>query len=325
MFLKGDHVAGGLTEHNARWFGVAVLAAGLALAPAGVKAQPALGMQSIAAPPDAGAIPLGTGVLTNMPAESWFAYRGVRSVRNVSRATLTPVLPAAGSATGAAAIVLPGGAFRTLSMDLEGWRVAHWLADHGVAAFVLKYRLVPTPPDLRTFKAQMDAILAHGANHLDLTQPPQSLEDARAALRLVRTRAGEWDIDPQRVGVLGFSAGAITALNLTLTAPPTEAPAFLGLIYGPMTPVRVPPDAPPIFAALAADDPLFGHQGFGVIESWQSAGKPVELHFYEHGGHGFGLGVPGTTTTEWSASFIEWLQTNSFIPARNPAGEASRK
>lgn len=285
--------------------------AGLA-APLG--AQPQLDMKAIAAPAQPGAIALNTGGVPGMPPESWFSDHGQRVVRNVSQATLTPFLPKPGLATGAAVIVAPGGAFAQLSMDNEGWPVARWLADHGIAAFVLKYRLSPSAPTLDGYGVEVTAkIKAVMAGKLDLHTPPQALEDATAALRLVRGHAGEWKVDPRRVGFLGFSAGAMTALSLMQTASDADMPAFVAPVYGPMLPVAVPAHAPALFIALAADDPLFGNQGYGLAESWKQAGKKVEVHVFQSGGHGFGLGQPGTTTIDWIIGFRRWLDVNGML------------
>jgi acetyl esterase/lipase len=269
-------------------------------------------MAPITAPAEPNAIPLDTGGVTGMPAESWF--EGPR-VRNVSKATLTPFLPEPSRATGAAVIVAPGGAFALLAIDKEGWTIARWLADHGVAAFVLKYRVRLTPADPAEAMRQREAMMRSTAEP-DLSTPPQALEDGRAALRMVKARAAEWGVDPARVGMMGFSAGAMTTLSVALNAPASEMPAFIAPIYGPMVTVDVPASAPPMFAALAADDPLFASKGLGLIEAWQRAGKPVEFHLYQKGGHGYGIGAEGTTTLGWLEDFRRWLDTNGLL---NPA------
>lgn len=123
-------------------------------------------------------------------------------------------------------------------------------------------------------------------------------------------------MDPNRVGFLGFSAGAMTGLAMTLSSTADDAPAFLAPVYGPMVAVQPPAWAPPMFVALAADDPIFGRQGFGLVESWERTGKPVELHVYDRGGHGFGMGARGTTTEDWMESFQHWLMTSGFLTPR---------
>lgn len=278
----------------------------------------------LAAPPETGAIALGTGGVAGSTAhESWFRQYGTAFTRNVTSATLTPFLPDPGKATGAAIIVAPGGGGMFLSMEAEGWKVAQRLADHGIAAFVLKYRTRPTPAGEAEFKAAMDAMFANAGRRDTRMRPDaaaarvsDSMVDAAAAFALIRSHARQWHVDPNRVGMIGFSAGAMVTMATTLGMPAVK-PAFIAPIYGSMEAVTVPAEAPPMFAVLAADDPLFARKGLGLIDSWQQAGRPVEFHLYQHGGHGFGLGKKGTTTTGWFDAFILWLDTNGFL---TPAG-----
>ncbi len=274
------------------------------------------GPKIIDTPVDAAAIPLGTGgVEHSFAPESWYLFNGKATVRNVQQATLTPVLPDKSKATGTAVIVAPGGGFVMLAMDLEGWEVARWLADHGIAAFVLKYRLRPMPEEWKAYFAEAGRLMNH--RNIDssklLVPPADALADGEAALRLVRARAKEWHVDPGRIGMMGFSAGAITILSVTLKATPETMPAFIAPIYGSMNAVAVPAPAPPMFIALAADDPLFAKTGFGLIDSWIAARKPVEFHLYQKGGHGFGLGKTATTSTDWPESFYHWLEMNGLL------------
>jgi acetyl esterase/lipase len=266
-------------------------------------------------PPEPNAIALDTGGVPGMPPEVWEKFLGQPTARNVSRATVTPFLPVKAKATGAAVIVLPGGGFYGLSMVAEGSAVAKWFADRGIAAFVLKYRINSTPfaaTDVNAFiqKTMIASIAAKG--RLDFPTPPQSLEDAKVALRRVREDAAKWGVDPKRLGMVGFSAGAILALS-TVLAKDGAKPDFVGLIYPDVTAVDVPKDAPPLFISIAVDDPLFGGKGYGLAESWTRARRPVELHAYQKGGHGYGLGVPGTTTTDWADGFLHWLQMNRVV------------
>lgn len=274
-------------------------------------------MQPIAAPSQPEAITLDTGPLPGATAaEAWHRQYGSMFARNVTVATLTPFLPDPAKATGTAVIVAPGGGFRTLSMENEGWDVARALARRGVAAFVLKYRLNPTPPDMPGFEASMRAMFSGAAR---ATPAATSLEpqiaDARAAFALIRRRAGEWRIDTDRIGMIGFSAGAMLTMATT-TAGGSAQPAFIGNIYGPLSPVTVPAAAPPLFVALAADDPFFGNAGFGLIDSWRTAKRPVEFHLYEQGGHGFGMYPKTTTSTGWFDAFSRWLEMHGFLKAK---------
>jgi len=302
-----------------------ILIAGIALAaavlPGAALAEPVYDMARAPAQAPAGlvAIPVYGDKTPGSPADEittpWMG--GETVTRNITYPTLTPVLPAPGKANGTALIVAPGGGFAMLSLQNEGWRVANALAERGVTAFVLKYRLNPTPKDDKAFTAGLMKLMA-GAARAGGKQPelanPGSDDDALAALQLIRSRAGEWQVNPKRVGIIGFSAGAMTALRAVLKAPtPAERPDFFGYIYGPMARIDVPADAPPMFAALAMDDMLFGNGDFGIVSAWHAAKRPVELHVYEKGNHGFGLGRPGTTTTGMIGQFLAWLDARGLL------------
>ena len=295
----------------------AMAATTLALAPVAQAQDERMAPIAIPAQPDA--IPLGTGPLPGATApEAWHSQYDSVFARNVTSATLTPFLPDPAEATGAAVIVAPGGGFRTLSMQNEGWDVARALAERGVAAFVLKYRLNQTPEDMAAFEGSMREMFSGAA------RPPRpapeaaiaalepQIADARAAFALIRERAEEWGIDPDRIGMIGFSAGAMLTMATTLAAEDAK-PAFIGNIYGPLATMTPPEDAPPLFVALAADDPLFGNTDFGLIESWRAADRPVEFHLYEQGGHGFGMYQKETTSTGWFDAFASWLAMHGFL------------
>ncbi|MDO6414144.1 alpha/beta hydrolase [Sphingomonas sp. BIUV-7] len=299
-----------------------VVAAFIALSPGMAAAQKSFSLGHISAPDQTGAIPLyPASIAPEGPSlERWGMLSGpmgpdTRIVRNVTVPTITPVLPAAGKATGAAVIVAPGGAFLSLSMDSEGFEVAHRLADRGIAAFVLKYRTNPVPNEEPAFMAMVGRVMGEaarpGGSHA--ISDPAATADGLQALRLVRQRASEWHIDPARVGMIGFSAGAQATLQTVLSGAPTDMPAFIGYIYGPMEKVDVPPAAPPMFVALALDDGLFGRQGFGIVEAWHATNRPVEFHAYERGDHGFGTGRPGTTSTQVLPEFMAWLASRDLL------------
>jgi acetyl esterase/lipase len=278
-------------------------------------------------PAEPNAILLGTGGVDDQPAsETWFRQWGDPMARNITTATLTPFLPEPGKANGAAVIVAPGGGFRWLSMGNEGWEVAEALAEQGIAAFVLKYRLHPTPVSLDDFKAWMDRPRTPPAASPDASKdatpprPPQldlsnQLEDAEAAYALIVQRAEKWGVDTARIGMIGFSAGAGLTMHSTLRSQTMDL-AFIGPVYGGMGPVEVPENAPPMFNVIATDDFLFRGQ-FGVIDSWYKAGIPVEFHLYQNGGHGFGLGNPNRTSNRWFDAFIHWLDVNGFLAPKS--------
>jgi acetyl esterase/lipase len=275
------------------------------------------------APSEPNAIPLGTGNVEGQDApETWFRQWGDPMARNISTATLTPFLPEPGKANGTAVIVAPGGGFRWLSMGNEGWEVAEALTAQGIAAFVLKYRLNPTPESLddfrqsmnRTFAAAAETSGSLGEKEAPVRQRPDlsnQLQDAEAAYKMIVLRAKEWGIDTTRLGMMGFSAGAGLTMHATLNSGSMKL-AFIAPVYGGMGPVEVPKNAPHMFNVIATDDFLFGGQ-FGVIKSWYEAGVPVEFHLYQNGGHGFGLGNPDRTSNRWFDAFVHWLNVNGFL------------
>lgn len=298
-------------------FGFALFYAGTSIAQDGT-------IYPLEAPDEPNAILLGTGGVDDQPAsESWFLQWGDPMARNITTATLTPFFPEPDKANGAAVIVAPGGGFRWLSMGNEGWEVAEALTAQGITAFVLKYRLHPTPESLEDFKAWMNRPFTPPAESSDADEndspPPRrmqrdlsnQLEDAEAAYAMIVNRAEEWGVDTDRIGMIGFSAGAGLTMHSVLNSQ-TMNLAFIGPIYGGMGPVEVPEDAPPMFNVIASDDFLFRGQ-FGVIDSWYKAGIPVEFHLYQNGGHGFGLGNPDRTSNRWFDAFIHWLDVNGFL------------
>ena len=278
-------------------------------------------MYPMEAPPEPNAVPLGTGGVEGQEhVESWFRQWGDPMARNISTATLTPFLPDPEKATGSAVIVAPGGGFLWLSMGNEGWEVAEALANKGIAAFVLKYRLRPTPERLEDFEKTMNDLFAGMGNDNDSQTPRRRREfpfpaeqvaDVEAAYAMIVGRAQEWGVDPLRIGMMGFSAGAGATMAATLNSEKVNF-AFIAPIYGGMQAVEVPEDAPPLFTAIATDDFLFGGD-FGLVRSWFEAGRPVEFHLYQNGGHGFGLGNPDRTSNIWFDAFIHWLDVNGFL------------
>jgi acetyl esterase/lipase len=169
------------------------------------------------------------------------------------------------------------------------------------------------------FKRSMDEMFSNTGRRPPRPDPEQmkvrlapQIEDSRAAFALIRNRAAKWKIDPDRIGMVGFSAGAMLTMATALVGENAK-PAFIGNIYGPLASVTVPADAPPLFVALAADDPFFANSGFGLIESWHAAKKPVEFHLYEQGGHGFGMYPKETTSTGWFNAFVSWLTMHGML------------
>lgn len=293
---------------------ISLMAAMLAVTPALAQEPPRFRYDVIAAPLQPGAEPLPTASGRETDREQWMRQNGSIGVRNVTHPTLTPVLPA-GPSTGAAVIVAPGGGFLGLAIDSEGWQVARWLANHGIAAFVLKYRVLPTPRDNAVWEAEFNRMIAGEkvsfANPGDT--PPEALADGLAALAHVRANATRYGIDPARVGFMGFSAGGFLTRSVVAQGG-TAMPAFAAPIYPNMAAMSVPADAPPMFVTIAADDFLLRNvDGFPLVESYRKAGRPIEFHLLANGGHGFGLGRPGTAAEGWIAQFHRWLDSIGIL------------
>ena len=295
---------------------LALLAALGAPLPTVAQEPPRFRYDAIDAPLQAGAVLLPTAPKSSTDREQWMRQNGSIGVRNISHPTLTPVLPA-GPSTGAAVIVAPGGGFLGLAIDAEGWQVARWLANHGIAAFVLKYRVLPTPRDNAVWEAEFNRMIAGEkvsfANPKDT--PPEALADGLAALAHVRANAAAYGVDPKRIGFMGFSAGGFLTRSIVAQGG-AQMPAFAAPIYPDMAPMAVPADAPPMFVTIAADDFLLrGLDGFPLIGAYRNAGRPVEFHLLANGGHGFGLGRPGTAAEGWIEQFYRWLSSIGMLKA----------
>ena len=233
------------------------------------------------------------------------------SITNVHNPTLTVFHPAAGTANGVAIIVAPGGGLRNLGIRGGGTEPAAFLAAHGYTAFVLKYRLSRQPGVPYKFEEHV-------------------LQDGQRAVRLVRHRAGEFGIDPQKVGMLGFSAGG-EVVSITCYKPgegdPNAAdpidrqhakPNFQMLVYpGPVgIPSKLPDDTPPAFMLIAADDP---HTSvlLNLMHRFREIGVDYEAHIYARGGHGFGMGKRSKRTSiqHWPDRLLDWLYDEVVQPA----------
>ncbi len=234
----------------------------------------------------------------------WTGPTGGLIVRNVSRASLIPFLPESAQATGAAMIVAPGGGTLTLAMELQGYQIARWLNARGIAAFVLKYRLVATPQDTDRF---LNAVQAPRRDSAAVISPQQASdeeaatrEDGIEAVRYVREHAQRWGLSADRIGFLGFSAGAFTALGVAIKADHARAPNLVAAIYGALPDgLTVPPTAPPVFLAAASDDPIVpSAQSLRTYTAWRAANVSAELHLFATGGHGFGIAPQGTSSDQ---------------------------
>jgi acetyl esterase/lipase len=262
-------------------------------------------------------IPLDASKSEGENTEQWSFNGAEWWLRNTNRPSVS-VYPATNdSPTGAAALVIPGGGFQFVSMSNEGWPIAQRLAAQGITAVVLKYRTAPTPRSDDDFFEFMGRLFSGRIDPESLrAQRARAVSEAKAdaqlALAWINENAAQYAIDSSRVGILGFSAGAMTAMAVVLDPDGGDPPAFLGAIYGDLGSVAPPKDPMPLFVAIASDDPLLGHQSFGLIEDWHGAGGSTELHWYQGGGHGFGSFSKGTTSDRWFDQFTAWLIAEGF-------------
>jgi acetyl esterase/lipase len=235
--------------------------------------------------------------------------QGEHIVSNVHRPSITPYLPSKDTASETAVIVVPGGGHRELWMDHEGYRVGQWLSDHGVAAFVLKYRLAKENGS--TYTVEGDA-----------------LPDVQQAIRTVRNHASEWNIASDRIGVIGFSAGGeLAALAGTRfddgkkNSPDpidreSSKPAFVGLVY-PAIPQNMPlsGETPPVFLLCGEDDdPAISLGVPRLYLALKQGGVPAELHVLTGVGHGFGIRDSNPpAVAAWTSLFYNWLGARGFM------------
>ena len=223
-------------------------------------------------------------------------------ISNVVTPTLTAYLPPKNKATGTGVIVAPGGACVRLAMDLEGSKVTQWLVERGIAAFVLKYRLQEKKEEGIPADLNMDEACKYG------------IADGIQAMKVVRQHAAEWGVSPDRIGFMGFSAGAMVTSGVLLQADAEGRPAFAAPIYGgPFGAMpAIPANLPPIFMAWAQDDELVQGSVVKFYDALKAAGNKPEVHIYTSGGHGFGMKPQGTTSDHWIEEFYWWLEVKGF-------------
>jgi acetyl esterase/lipase len=251
---------------------------------------------------------------TTKEGDQLIAGRRVARIGNVSAPTIAVYLPQAEKRTDLAVVICPGGGHHILAYDLEGTEVAEWLNSMGVTGIVLKYRVPFRDPDRRWLAA---------------------VQDAQRAMSLVRARAGEWQINPERIGILGFSAGGQTAaltacLHDSRQYEPLDdvdqvsaRPDFAVLVYtGGLTNrentaladfVKVTETTPPMFFAHAQDDRVHAANSLLLALALKQAGVPAELHLYSTGGHGFGLRRTEDPSTTWPDRCEEWLRRGGWL------------
>jgi acetyl esterase/lipase len=250
-------------------------------------------------------------------------------IRNVTDPTLTVFLPKSGNPSKTAVIIAPGGGFRVLAIDQEGYWVADWFAAHGIAAFVLKYRLAPTPQSDEEILpgGRMPGAPPSGAppaapgaapmpNPMMIPLPPDTQRNAVAdglqAIKLLRSNAAKWGISPTRVLFMGFSAGAALTAGTMIAENPAERPNYAGVIYGgPLGGEfpTIPANTPPAFLAVAGDDPIAGAAELKFFSALRDAKAMPELHVYRSGQHGFSMMLRNGTSDHWIDELYWWMDS----------------
>jgi acetyl esterase/lipase len=253
----------------------------------------------------------------NYPEKQYFSkIWSTEVVANVTKPTLTIFKPSPELKNGTAVVICPGGGFMALSINSEGIDVAKYLAERGVTAFVLKYRIAHTGEDATQ---EFTALFADRQKFQETVDKviPLSIADGATAVTYVRQHASDWGVSPDRVGIIGFSAGGTVAAGVAFHYAPEGRPAFVAPIYGAAGRLKdapVPADAPPMFIAAATDDQLgLAPDSIALYETWTAAHKSVELHMYAKGGHGFGMRKQNLPTDHWIERFTDWLQLQGLL------------
>jgi acetyl esterase/lipase len=261
----------------------------------------------------------GAEIDTTTATDHTVAGKPIIRLGNVSAPTLTVYAPE-GKNTGATVVVFPGGGYRILAIDLEGTEVCDWLNSAGITCVLVKYRVPDTGPYPKSSAA---------------------LQDAQRALGIVRSHAADWHIDPHRIGVLGFSAGAHLSAALSthfdqrlyepidaadqISCRPDFAvivyPGYLALSeqnFAPNSEIHVTDQTPPAFIVQAEDDPVHVENSTVYFLALKNAKVPAEMHLYAAGGHGYGLRRTELPVTGWPRLVEAWLQTIHVLPTPSP-------
>jgi acetyl esterase/lipase len=258
--------------------------------------------------------------------ENWNWEEGIQEgsswktqvVYNVAKPSLTIFAPDPAIANGTSVIICPGGGFVALAMGNEGYDVAKWLVKKGITCFVLKYRLahINTTDAVKYFN---DAIHDRDEEKLKNQQSaiPYSIADGKAAIKYVRAHAADFKINPDKIGIVGFSAGGTVAASAAFNYTPANKPNFVAPIYAYFPKAmqgKVEDDAPALFIAVAANDPLnLQPHSVDLFTAWNTVKKDAELHVFNQGGHGFGMRVQQTTSDTWIERFAEWMIAQKLL------------
>ncbi len=248
---------------------------------------------------------------------------------NVSEPTLAVYLPESGKANGSAMLVCPGGGFTILSYVNEGTLVAQELCKRGITAFVLKYRTTPIMDNdgnvtdnttkLMETMSWINGVIQNSATGLvqaclDLEYSHLAFEDADRAMILIRENASKWGIKADKVGIMGFSAGAVTSMHQVLNHSENSKPDFAGIVYGGWThDVLAPADAMPLFLCSPVKDVFQPEDSFDVYKVWRNANIPVELHYFSDSVHGYGATPTGKSSDLWVEEMFRFMQDVGFV------------
>jgi acetyl esterase/lipase len=240
----------------------------------------------------------------------------VMTVYNVSQPTLIVFKPDPAKANGTAIVVCPGGGFHFLAIDHEGTNVAKELVKKGITVFVLKYRLLHIEGD-NPFDDMLNAPDPKAWDDEALPIIPLAIEDGRNAIAYVREHASAFGIQKSKIGIMGFSAGGLVAASTAFEYNAANKPDFVVPVYADFPPSRVgkiQADSPPMYILCTQDDEFnFGAHAISLYQKMVGEKRPAELHLLTKGGHGFGIGIEGTTTFRWLDAFELWLDSHGLL------------
>lgn len=264
-----------------------------------------------------GKLPPGSESL-NIPEKIYRDDKGeVFMTENVSMPTLTVFKPEKGRENGTAVIIVPGGGFLNVGYVVEGANTAKWLVSKGITAFILKYRSTPITDDIKKLLKE-DLVKGFFGRVDSIIRPfvPLAVADGREAVRYLRQHSSEYGIEKNKIGMMGFSAGGALVASVALTCDQESRPDFIAPIYAfceAMIGDKVPADAPPMFLAMAADDPI-SNCNTALYEKWRDAKRSVEMHIFYEGGHGHGIQIQNKAFDKWPSLFEGWMRLNGFMP-----------
>ncbi|NMH89084.1 alpha/beta hydrolase [Flavivirga algicola] len=254
------------------------------------------------------------------PEKEYFSKRANSEIiANISSPSLIVYEPDPKKKNGTSVIVSPGGGMYLLSIKSEGYNVAKWLAEKGITAFILKYRLVPTGDDAA--QDLYDIIEQSNEERIRITKEvlPYSVNDGLNAISYVRENAKTLGVDPEKIGFMGFSAGGVVAFGVVNECKEANKPNFLVPVY-PGTDLIIPKpnkDTPPTLFIAAANDQLIDATVFtDLYNKWHKAGVKTGMHMYTKGGHGFGTWKRGFPSDNWLDRFYEWGESEGFIKTK---------